>query len=120
MKKANNDAYNIFEQYKKKCHVIGEIVTITTDLAQAATSRTSPFPPAPGISKKPSDQNFNSNIISSGKSKEELQKDVNNFSKLIELTKGSEISDEIKNKVEQAKHLLVQYSALYGLKPNHS
>jgi len=117
VKKANNDARNIFEQYKKKCKVLGEVVTITTDLTQAATSRTAPFPPAPGISLKQSDQNFYSNILSSGKSKEELQKDVNNFKKIIDMTKGVKLDQKIEDKVEQAKALLVQYNSLYGIKP---
>lgn len=113
----NNDLHSIYEQYNEKCRVIGEIVTITTDLTQAATARTAPFPPAPGISLKQSDQNFYSNIISSGKSKEELQKDANNFKKLIDMTKGVKLDQKIEDKVEQAKVLLVQYSSLYGIKP---
>lgn len=119
MSKINSDLHKIYECYNKKSKLIGEIVTITTDLSQAATSRTSPFPPAPGISSKQSDQNFNSNIISSGKSKEELQKDVNNFKKIIELTNGVKLDQKIQDKVDQAKSLLLQYNLMYGIKPNN-
>lgn len=120
MSKINSDLHKIYEAYNKKCKVIGEVVTITTDLSQAATARTSPFPPAPGISLKQSDQNYNSNIISSGKSKDELQKDVNNFKKLIDMTDGVKVNDGIQNKIDQAKNLLIQYKLLYNIIPNQS
>lgn len=119
MKRSTLDVHNIYEQYSKHAKVIGEVVTITTDLSQAATARSSSFPPAPGISSKPSDQNFNSNIISSGKSKEELQRDANNFKKLIELTNDVKLDQETRNKIDNAKSLLLQYSMLYGIKPTN-
>jgi len=115
----NNDLYGIYDQYHKKCRLIGEVSTITTDLTQAATAITAPFPPAPGISLKQSDQNFNSNIISSGKNKKELQRDVNNFKKLIDMTKGIKLDQDVADKIDQAKQLLVQYNLLYGIRPTN-
>lgn len=118
VKFSNSDTHTIYEKYAKECSIIGEVSTITTDLAQAATARAAAFAPAPGISNKQSDQNFYSNIISSGKSKKQLQKDVNNFKKLVDLTKDVQLSDDIKNKVDKARNLLIQYKALYNIIPN--